>query len=202
MIALSETAINSYHKCYNIPSYTIEQDFGPKMKGEGVALYVANTLKCTPRSDLSIGGDTNSIFVEIDESYLKIKYNIVIGCIYRPPSYSLKSFNDLVTDKLSILQREKKYIYLVGDFNVNTDPLIKGNINIQNFKNMFSSNFIFPIINKPTRVTQQSSTIIDNIYCTSNENLESSCKSGIFRLSISLTKIILYYLQSKNCEQF
>ena len=184
VIALSETAINSYHTCYNIPSYTIEQDFRPKRKGGGVALYIANTLKYTPRSDLSIGGDTNSIFVEIDKSDLKTKYNIVIGCIYRPPSYSLKSFNDLVTDKLSILQREKKHIYLAGDFNVNTDPLIRGNINIQNFKNMFSSNFLFPLINKPTRVTQQSSTIIDNIYCNEN-NLESSCKSGIFRLSIS-----------------
>ena len=83
-----------------------------------------------------------------------------------------------------ILQREKKHIYLAGDFNVNTDPLIRGNINIQNFKNMFSSNFLFPLINKPARVTQQSSTIIDNIYCNEN-NLESSCKSGIFR-SISI----------------
>ena len=85
MIALSKTAINSYYTCYNILSYTIEQDFRPKRKGGGVALYIANTLKYTPRSDLSIGGDTNSIFVEIDESYLKTKYNVVIGCIYKPP---------------------------------------------------------------------------------------------------------------------
>ena len=121
--------------------------------------------------------------MEIDKSYLKTKYNIVIGCIYRPPSYSLKSFNDLVTDKLSILLTEKKHIYLAGDFNVNTDPLIRGNINIENFKNMIFSNFVFLLIIKPTRLTQQASTIIDNIYCNEN-NLESFCKSGIFRLSI------------------
>ena len=133
--------------------------------------------------------------MEIDKSYLKTKYNIVIGCIYRSPSYSLKSFNDLVTDNLSILQREKKHIYLAGDFNVNTDPLIRGNINIQNFKNMFSSNFLFPLIIKPTKVTQQSSTIIDNIYCYEN-NLESSCKSGIFRLSIIRPLCHIWYNNS------
>ena len=40
IIALSETAINSYHTCYNIPGYTIEQDFRPKRKGGGVVLYI------------------------------------------------------------------------------------------------------------------------------------------------------------------
>ena len=70
VIALSKTAINSYHACYNIPSYTIhiEQDFRPTRKGRGVALYIANNLKYTPRSDLSNGGDTKSIFVEIYKS--------------------------------------------------------------------------------------------------------------------------------------
>ena len=62
--------------------------------------------------------------------------------------------------------------------------MIRGNGNIQNFKNTLSSNFLFPLINKPTRVTQHSSTIIDNIYCNT-DNLADNCKSGIFRLSIS-----------------
>ena len=44
IIALSETAINSHHTCYNIPGYTIEQDFRPKRKGGGVALYIDSNL--------------------------------------------------------------------------------------------------------------------------------------------------------------
>ena len=48
----------------------------------------------------------------------------------------------------------------------------------------FSANVLFPLINKPTRVTQQSSSIIDNIYCSTN-NLADTCKSGIFHISIS-----------------
>ena len=96
----------------------------------------------------------------------------------------MKSFNELFSSKLAILKKEKKYLYIAGDFNVNTDPMIRGNGNIQNFKNTLSSNFLFPLINKPTRVTQHSSTIIDNIYCNT-DNLADNCKSGIFRLSIS-----------------
>ena len=38
IIALSETAINNHHTCYNMPGYTVEQDFRPKRKGRGVAL--------------------------------------------------------------------------------------------------------------------------------------------------------------------
>ena len=96
----------------------------------------------------------------------------------------MKLFNELLSSKLAILSTESKHIYISGDFNVNTDPMIRGNGNAQNFKNNFSANFLFPLINKPTRVTQQSSSIIDNIYCNTN-NLADTCKSGIFRISIS-----------------
>ena len=123
IIALSETAINSHHTCYNIPGYTIEQDIRPKRKSGGVALYIDSTLQYTVRNDLNLGDNTNSIFVEIDRNQLKSKYNTIIGCIYRPPSYSLQSFNDSLTNMLSILQKKKKHILIAGDFNVNVDPL-------------------------------------------------------------------------------
>ena len=184
IIALCETAINDCHTCYNISGYTLEQDFRPTRKGGGVALYTANTLQYKVRSDLSIGGETNSIFVKIGKRYLKAKYNTIIGCIYRPPSYKLKSFKGLLTSKLAILTTENKHLYIADDFNVNTDPMIGDNGNTQNFKNTLSFNFLFPLINKPTRVTQHYSTIIDNIYCNTDK-LADTCKSGIFRLSIS-----------------
>ena len=43
---------------------------------------------------------------------------------------------------------------------------------------------MYPLIDKPTKVTQKSSTIIDNIYCNS-DNLSDICKSGVSRFSIS-----------------
>ena len=184
IIALSETAINSHHTCYNIPGYTIEQDFRPKRKGGGVALYIDSNLQYKVRNDLNLGDNTNSIFVEIDRNQLKSKYNTIIGCIYRPPSYSLQSFNDSLTNMLSILQKKKKHILIAGDFNVNVDPLIRGDSNTQNFKNIFSSNFLFPLISRPTRVTNHSATVIDNIYSNASD-LSTTWRSGILRFSIS-----------------
>ena len=84
IIALSETAINSHNTCYNIPGYTVEQDFRSKRKGGGVALYIANNLQYKIKTDLSIGGNTNFIFVEIDRMHIKSKFNTIVGCIYRP----------------------------------------------------------------------------------------------------------------------
>ena len=51
----------------------------------------------------------------------------------------------------------------MGDFNIN---LLKNDIrNIKdNFTNMFHSYNYFPLINTPTRVTETSSTLIDNIF--------------------------------------
>ena len=108
IIALSETAINDHDTALNIPGYNVEQDFRPKRKGGGVTLYIANSLQYSIRADLQVGENTNSIFVKIDRTHLNSKYNTIIGCIYRPHSYSLKSFNELLTSKLSIIHNEKK----------------------------------------------------------------------------------------------
>ena len=110
IIALCETAINDCHTCYNIPGYTLEQDIRPTRKGGGVALHIANTLQYKVRSDLNICGEINLIFVGIYKRFLKAKYNTIIGCIYRPPSYKLKSFNELFFSKLAILTKEKKHL--------------------------------------------------------------------------------------------
>ena len=78
----------------------------------------------------------------------------------------------------------KKQLYIAGDFNVNIDPLVKNDINTQTFKNIFSSNFLFPLIDKPTRVTCHSATIIDNIFSNASD-IANTSRSGILRLSIS-----------------
>ena len=45
IIALSETAINDHDTAFNILGYNVEQDFRPKRKGGGVALYITNSLQ-------------------------------------------------------------------------------------------------------------------------------------------------------------
>ena len=68
IIALNETAINSTHTNYNIPSifkYNCEMDFRSKRKGGGVSLYIHSALQYKLRSELQLGDEVNSDFVEI-----------------------------------------------------------------------------------------------------------------------------------------
>ena len=55
------------------------------------------------------------------------KHSIICGCVYRPPSMSLVDFNTLLITMFGKIPHANKYVYIVGDFNVNTMPNILGN---------------------------------------------------------------------------
>ena len=97
---------------------------------------------------------------------------------------SLKSFNIRLSSILGKLKHENKYVYITGDFNVNVLPHIKGSLDTQDFKNIFSSSFFTPLITQATRVTHHSSSLIDNCYCNLPD-VATHCEAGILKLSIS-----------------
>ena len=123
-------------------------------------------------------------FVELFKHTTNTKYNVICGCIYRPPSMSLKEFNKVLSITFYKIKQERKYVYISGDFNVNTMSHLKESLSTQEFNNIFSSNFCFPSINRPTRVTNHSASIIDNIY--SNVPIQGSAYHAVvLTLSIS-----------------
>ena len=75
-------------------------------------------------------------------------------------------------------------MYIFGYFNVNTLHKDNSGLAKQDFINLLSSSVFCPLITKPPRVTQNSSTLIDNIYFNI-PNLATSCKAGILRTRIS-----------------
>ena len=84
IIAISETWIKPYHINYNIPNYNLEQDFRLHKRGGGVCLYMHNVLQYKLRNDLKLGNDpefVNYVFVEIDQSTIHTKKNVIVGCI-------------------------------------------------------------------------------------------------------------------------
>ena len=165
IIALSETAINS---CQSIIIYqwNVEIHFRKKKNGGGASLYIQNQLQYKLRNDLQLGGDVNSVFVEIFKSSTNAKFNVICGCVYRPPFLYLKTFNELLSRTFNKLKNQNNNIYITGDFNVNTVSSAKGSLATQDFKNILSSNFLHLLINKPTRITSHSATLIDTIYRT------------------------------------
>ena len=82
-------------------------------------------------------------------------------------------FQEEFDEALEILRTNRSPIYLCGDFNID---LLK--INTENYYNTFYNNFTaagyLPRISLPTRVTNQSATLIDNIFSTELYNNESA----------------------------
>ena len=89
---------------------------------------------------------------------------MIVGCIYRPPWVDVCSFNVLLSDMLDLLH-ENHYVFLLGDFNVDLSHVAETSRAIEEFKNIFGSHHLYPLINKPTREVKSSKTIIANIYC-------------------------------------
>lgn len=87
---------------------------------------------------------------------------MIIGCIYRPPDTDINSFNDVFAASLDVINKEGKLCFLHGDFNIN---LVNGENHspTADFINVLFSSYFYPVITKPTSVTHNSATLIDNI---------------------------------------
>ena len=151
--------------------------------------------------DLKIrDNDYESVWVEIKNKKSK---NILCGCIYRHPRNDMTGFQLYMDKILRIINLENKEIYMAGDFN--TDFLkIESNNSYQTFYNSITSSGFLPQIIQPTRVSDHSATVIDNIYTnTFNYEMISGnillCISEHFsqflsinRQNISLKKVNIY----------
>ena len=109
-----------------------------------------------------------SIFIKIE-----LLNNIVCcGNVYRSPlndNYSNKIF----LDNLEEYFQNSRESFITGDLNY--DSLNLENIHVSNFVELMHENYYFPVINKPTRFSDNSATVIDHIWT----NLHShQIKSG------------------------
>ena len=66
---------------------------------------------------------------------------------------------------LDLIVRENTIVFLPGDFNVNLSHNNELSLDAEECTNIFFSHHLFPLINKPTRETNHTATVIDNIFC-------------------------------------
>ena len=126
-------------------------------------------------------GKLESIFIEI---VCTKSSNIIVGCIHKYPSLQVNNVtNGIILSLLEKLNKENsKKIFLFGDFNIDllqyetSEP-------VNNFVDTLSSNFLLPLMLLPTRITNSSSTLIDNIL--RNVTFNSNIISGNFTLAVS-----------------
>ena len=104
------------------------------------------------------------VFIEITQN----NKSAVVGCFYRPPNTDISMFSAKMNEMLEILESEKKEIYSLGDFNINLLNY-DSHGKTKEFLDMMYSFNIYPLITKPTRISANRASLIDNIYTNTFE---------------------------------
>ena len=183
IIGISESWLSECTRdCYQILGYNSEHLCRQSKRGGGVSIFIKDSIKYKRRNDLDIINESiEAIFIEIPKDEFNTRKNLIIAVIYRPPNSNLQNFMDAMKNSMNILKSSKFLNFFLGDYNLDLLSYSLHNPTADFIDMMYANSFI-PLINKPTRVTRQSLTLIDNIYtnCT-NINIER----GIFYTDIS-----------------
>ena len=188
-ICITETSLNK-DKILPINSLPLDYDYvcTPTLGTKGGTMILINKIHdFYQRDDLNIQTkEIESVWIEINKPKKK---NIVIGCLYRHPHFNnLDDFFLYINSTLTKLSKEKKDIYLAGDFNLD---LMKYNTNTKSrdFNNIITSYGYLPLITQPTRISNTTSTLIDNIF-TNAFTLDNESGNILIEFADHLTQFV------------
>ena len=153
-----------------IEGYTLfRQDRGSKKAGGGLAIYIKNNLKVTFLNELSFVTQHDFQLQWIKVQCRSFKTFIICN-VYRPPSTPIKHCIDIMSNCFMDVFLSNLDIVILGDLNCNLMCSINSDANLlREFMSIFNLN---QLINKPTRITDLSQSLID-VIMTNNNSLVS-----------------------------
>ena len=185
ILALSETWLDeSSQDLFHLEGYNFFNKNRLNMKkGGGVGMFITDDFEVKVLNDMSVTNDIiECIFVE---ATCKLKHNasnqVLIGCVYRPPGGDISEFVNALSTILTSNKKVYKISILTGDFNID---LIKYSTHLptQDFMDTLASHSFIPTITKPTRITNFTSTLLDNFFVNCST---FKCRSSILYNDIS-----------------
>ena len=125
--------------------------------------------------------------------------NVIIGVIYRKPNSNLRYFNEKISHFLDQMQQENNLVYLLGDYNINLINSDTHDLTAE-FTDILYSNEFLPLISRPTRITPDSATLIDNIFTNNHDDMNNSL-NGLLVTDISDHFPIFHVNRSLSVEE-
>ena len=180
IICLSETWLNDSNVIDNhfFPLYNSYHSFRPAGKrGGGVSIFVLKNHLSENLLHLSSNEESiECVFVQLKngDSYIKV------GCVYRPPYNNHDDFLFQYENKLTSLNPNNSSCIICGDFNYDLFKISQDHKSANFYEHSSSISFI-PTIHKPTRITNQTFSLIDNIFVNNLNNFHS----GLFSYDVS-----------------
>ena len=179
VLCLTEHWLKKFEIVHFVNNYTVMSVYVRKSAIHGGSLIlVANDVKCKERKDIM----SLSVERSVEISCVELERYVIV-CVYRPPTGDYSTFESTMEDLLGKLSKINKVPIVCGDFNVN---LLEMSSNRSKIINLFKSFNLVHVFNEPTRITANSATCLDNIFC----NCELTFKS------------VIDVLRSDHCGQF
>lgn len=154
---------------------------GVDRSGGEVILYLSEGLEYQPCQDLV------NIFSNTAETVVAEVacggWTIIIAEIYRPPRLSVAAFLSDLEEFLEEVSRNGNVCYIMGDLNINMLNFPQSGNTVDLLNILLSYSFV-PLINRPTRKTATSVSLIDYIITNDSACLQSS-RTDIVTNSIS-----------------
>ena len=166
VILLSETWLTPFSPNLNIPGYTLHRQDRQQKKGGGVAILVSNKLRCTVLDEINSNlPETECLAVSVS---LRNGGTCVLCSMYRPPNSNTQTFLASYNSLLSVIKKKQPTNIIIGlDHNLD---LLKSDTH-QPTNDFVQNNLDFgliPTVTRPTRITQSTATLIDNIFVSQN----------------------------------
>ena len=183
---------------FDIQNYNSEHLTRKARAGGGVSLYVHKRFKYKLLPQFCICNDIlEMLFIELTST----RQNIILGGVYRPPSYKVQDFNTTLNQYLTNCTKNNKLCYLVGDFNINLFDYGQ-HLHTTNFvDNIFSFGMV-PLIKRATRVSEYKHSLIDNIFTNDLEALyHTNSNSYIITSDLSDHYPIIFIADSQHGPQ-
>ena len=157
---------NSDYSLYNLSNYKLITKCRTKCSDHGgLMIYVHERFDVSsPINILESVNGWEYVCIDISQS-IPFPQKIIIANIYRPPCEILETFTTFLREFdlfLNRLSRMKHFTYICADFNIDLMKLYTKQHYNMFFDIVMSSGF-HPKITLPTRITDTSNTLIDNI---------------------------------------
>ena len=188
----SDLSIDREH--VEIDGYELERRDRQSGLWGGVVIYYKENFKVISQLD-RYGTNMEAIWIEV----VSHSQRLLIGAVYRH-SKDVKFFDKFSNTFLEKIWMKRKYLVILGD--LNSDLNLKGKN-----KDKKESHYgrkpsgilkhynLYNIINRPTRITKETETIIDLIICSTKYLVKDS---GVAHLGISnhsLVYIVYNYIK-------
>lgn len=143
---------------FNVNNFTVLSCYNRTFieKG-GSMILVRNNILAKERKDIV----QLSIEHQVELSCIEMSKYIIL-CVYRPSGQDFNIFEKTMEEVLKLLFDTKKQIIVCGDFNVD---LLEKSIMHTKLIHLFKSFNLSNVFLEPTRITQDTATCLDNIFC-------------------------------------